>query len=536
MAANRVIRFDGWTLHCDTGELSRDGAQRRLQSQSLAVLEMLLARPGEMVSREELIARLWPRGVVDFDTALNTAVRRVRTALGDHADHPRYIETIPKRGYRFIGRLEPDAFSSPSPAEEERVGVREAEPSPGLRPTSPAHGRGEEAPSRAQRETVGVREALPGPPKMKVGVRAILLTLLAVGLMAGLVVWPAWRANEVRPQAAAPAAPTETVPAAAVDAYRQARFLLQRRGPGDVANARERFEKALQLHPRHARAWAGIASTWWLDVAEGRVAPDEGLPAARQAALRALELDPRIAEAHLRLANVAWSSGDRRSGDTHLRAALALEPDDPLVASFAASTAIGRGDWTTAVALQRRAVEADPLAGAARHNLAVFLYLAGRYEEAIAQLQELRALVPNDEEVLALLGATHVLAGGFEEALGIADQLTDAVFAAQIRAMALHALGRRDESNRAVQALTALAARKRPDLLAEVHAYRGETDAAFEWLAVAADPEASECAAQLCNALDWLKWSPFLRPLTTDGRWQRWLAQLRNMSTNPAAA
>ena len=58
--------------------------------------------------REELIARLWPRGIVDFDTALNSAVRRLRTALQDHADHPRYIETIPKRGYRFIGRLDED--------------------------------------------------------------------------------------------------------------------------------------------------------------------------------------------------------------------------------------------------------------------------------------------------------------------------------------------------------------------------------------------------------------------------------------------
>jgi len=84
------IRFDGWTLLRRSGELLRDGTRIRLQSQPLLVLEELLERPGEIVTREQLIARLWPKGVVDFDTALNSAVRRLRTALGDHAETPQY--------------------------------------------------------------------------------------------------------------------------------------------------------------------------------------------------------------------------------------------------------------------------------------------------------------------------------------------------------------------------------------------------------------------------------------------------------------
>ncbi|MGL6222540.1 MAG: winged helix-turn-helix domain-containing protein, partial [Steroidobacteraceae bacterium] len=103
------IRFDGWTLLRSTGELSRGDVRTRLQVQPLQVLEELLAHPGELVPREQMIARLWPSGVVvDFDTALNSAVRRLRTALDDHAEHPRYIETLPRRGYRFIGRLDPE--------------------------------------------------------------------------------------------------------------------------------------------------------------------------------------------------------------------------------------------------------------------------------------------------------------------------------------------------------------------------------------------------------------------------------------------
>jgi len=104
-----VISFDGWVLHADTGELVKDGHKTRLQQLPLLVLEELLARPGELVTREQLIARLWPKGVVDFDTGLNTAVRKLRVALDDVGEVPRYIETIPRKGYRFLGTIDPPA-------------------------------------------------------------------------------------------------------------------------------------------------------------------------------------------------------------------------------------------------------------------------------------------------------------------------------------------------------------------------------------------------------------------------------------------
>src|SRR5688572_32363067 len=98
-----AISFDGWTLHRDSGELARDGSRVRLQDLPFQILDELLSRPGEVVTREQLIARLWPKTVVDFDTNLNSGVRRLRAALGDDADAPRYIETLPRRGYRYIG-------------------------------------------------------------------------------------------------------------------------------------------------------------------------------------------------------------------------------------------------------------------------------------------------------------------------------------------------------------------------------------------------------------------------------------------------
>jgi DNA-binding winged helix-turn-helix (wHTH) protein/TolB-like protein len=128
------FRFDGWSLRTDSGELARDGTVTRLQDQPLQVLVELLARPGELVTREQLIARLWPKGVVDYETGLNTVVRKLRVALGEDANSPRYIETIPRKGYRFIGTLETIAEpAAPQPVARPRT----AEPAP-PEPTQPA--------------------------------------------------------------------------------------------------------------------------------------------------------------------------------------------------------------------------------------------------------------------------------------------------------------------------------------------------------------------------------------------------------------
>ena len=111
----REIRFDGWNVDFASGEVTRDGHTHRLQDQPLQILDELTLRRGEVVTREHLIARLWPTGVVEFDTGLNTAIRKLRSALGDDADTPRYIETLPRKGYRFIGRID-TPVQPPAPA------------------------------------------------------------------------------------------------------------------------------------------------------------------------------------------------------------------------------------------------------------------------------------------------------------------------------------------------------------------------------------------------------------------------------------
>src|SRR6202041_2816911 len=98
-----VLQFGTYEVSLQSGEVRKAGLRIRLQQQPMRLLEILLERPGEVVTREELRSRVWPsESFGDFDQSLNIAVGKLRSALGDSAENPRFIETLPKRGYRFI--------------------------------------------------------------------------------------------------------------------------------------------------------------------------------------------------------------------------------------------------------------------------------------------------------------------------------------------------------------------------------------------------------------------------------------------------
>jgi DNA-binding winged helix-turn-helix (wHTH) protein len=106
-STTRIVRFGVFETDLITGELRREGTKIRLQEQPFQVLLILLERPGDLVTREELQKRLWPADTfVDFDHSLNTAVNKLREALGDAAANPRFVQTVAKRGYRFIAPVE----------------------------------------------------------------------------------------------------------------------------------------------------------------------------------------------------------------------------------------------------------------------------------------------------------------------------------------------------------------------------------------------------------------------------------------------
>ena len=113
---SQKVRFGLFEADLRTGELFRNGARVRLQEQPFRILSMLLEKPADVVTREELRERLWPADTfVDFDHSLNAAIRRLRDALGDSAENPRFVGTVARRGYRFLAPVEGNGAASSAP-------------------------------------------------------------------------------------------------------------------------------------------------------------------------------------------------------------------------------------------------------------------------------------------------------------------------------------------------------------------------------------------------------------------------------------
>ena len=126
-------RFGAFEANAASGELRRQGLRVKLNAQPFEVLLMLLERPGELVTRDEISRRLWPDGTfVDSDHGVNSAVNRIREALGDSASNPRFIETLARRGYRFVAPVQQidgiEAQAPGTPATEASSHVPETEP------------------------------------------------------------------------------------------------------------------------------------------------------------------------------------------------------------------------------------------------------------------------------------------------------------------------------------------------------------------------------------------------------------------------
>src|SRR5215469_2146821 len=116
-----IVHFGVFEADLRTGELRKSGVRVPLPGQPFQVCALLLERPGELVTREQLRQRIWPEDTfVDFDQALNAAVSKIRTALGDSADNPRFVETLPRRGYRFIAPVERVSLQPPPSTPERR--------------------------------------------------------------------------------------------------------------------------------------------------------------------------------------------------------------------------------------------------------------------------------------------------------------------------------------------------------------------------------------------------------------------------------
>jgi tetratricopeptide (TPR) repeat protein len=279
------------------------------------------------------------------------------------------------------------------------------------------------------------------------------------------------------------------------------------------------FQEALRSDPRMAAAWAGIASTRWIDTMETRLPRDEGLALVRQAAERALSIDPANGEALLRLANYHWASGDPAAAERVLQQAAAVAPNDPLLLSILSGRAMERGDFDEAVELQRKAVQQSPLVISSRHNLVVLLFVAGRYDEARAEFEQLSAINPRQSAPATVIGQSMLLGGDPGGALAYARTLPDGVERQQLEALSYFALGRAAEAEAALRRLETNESRSTAYRVAEVYAFRGDTDEAFNWLRRGLSVEVEDCPLSECWPESWVAMLPLLRPLHGDSRW-----------------
>src|SRR5271168_1794536 len=132
-AGTRKTRFGAFEVDLRSGELYKHGIRLKLQDQPFQVLALLLEHAGDVVTREELHQKLWAADTfVDFDTGLNSAIKKLRDVLADSADEPRYIETLPRRGYRFIAHVENGDLPAPVPIERRLATVSPVGPKPAL--------------------------------------------------------------------------------------------------------------------------------------------------------------------------------------------------------------------------------------------------------------------------------------------------------------------------------------------------------------------------------------------------------------------
>jgi DNA-binding winged helix-turn-helix (wHTH) protein/tetratricopeptide (TPR) repeat protein len=391
MTERTEFSFDGWTLKAASGELLRAGRTQRLPQQPLKLLLELLEHPGEVVTRERMVEVLWPKGIVDFDNSLNAVVRKLRVALGDESDAPRYIETLPRIGYRFIGQLEAVAVSAPAaPAE----------------PVAPA--------STEAAVIAAVTHPTSSLPFRRTGLIA-LAALVAVGSGAWL-----WSRPEppVAPAASVAAPePRRTSNAKAYELYLQGMFNRSRRDV-DNAPAIELFEAAIEEDPHFADAWSALSETHLGATIRQSVPTAAGIDNARNAALRAVELAPDSASAQTALANV-YATFDRNyeKAEHHFELARAADPRYGRLWHHFGMLRAYQGRLDEALEYLARARELEPMTLLYASNHAAVLYYKRDFDGAITRARTLLASQPRLDQARFVLIRALVAKGDIDAAL-----------------------------------------------------------------------------------------------------------------------
>jgi len=307
------------------------------------------------------------------------------------------------------------------------------------------------------------------------------------------------------------------------ESYLQGRFFLNRHSEKETGQARVAFERAVELDPNFALAWAGLAQTHVWDCNYGTEGGQKGfkdhLAAARDAVERALAIEPDLPDALYPKAVIETNFDYNWKGAAEtLRKALALAPQDPTLLEWAGSLAFTRSQPQQGFDLSRRAVALDPVNARARAILANSLSNAGNQEESRAEYARVIELNPSAPNSYAALGMTYLLQGKFEEAATAAEK--DTADWARLLTVSCARWGQKrvPESDAALAELIAKNGEVAAYQIAEVYGYRNDRDKAFEWL--------ERARRQRDAGISGLRPDVLLKSLHDDPRWDALLRTL----------
>lgn len=512
----KVFRFGAFEVDVAAAEVRKHGMRIKLQQQPFDVLLTLLDRPGSLVTREELQKRLWPADTfVDFEHGLGSAINRLRETLGDSTDRPRYIETVPRRGYKFIAKVETDdavaggettvarqavkttkaprsyvfpvvsgaatvvalvlAFAWPSL--RERVSGMSAEriESLAVLPLDNLSGDSEQE-YFADGMTDQLITDLAQIPSLRVISRTSVMryknargpldqiarelnvaavvegTVLRSGdrvrITAQLIqvrkekhLWArSYEGNlrdilalqdhvasdiaaEIRvrltPHVQAVLANPRIIDPEAYEDYLKGRYYWNTRTEVGVHRGIDYFQKAVAKDPHYALAYAGLADSYLVLAGYRVVSPNDVLPLAKAAALKALELDDSLAEGHAPLGALRVEHDlDLPGAEKEFRRAIDLNPNYATAHHWYGEEVLAAmGRSAEAVAELKRAEELDPLSRAISTTHGYVLYLARENDAAISQLRKTLELDANFAVAHMYLGRAYAQKKMFADAI-----------------------------------------------------------------------------------------------------------------------
>jgi TolB-like protein/tetratricopeptide (TPR) repeat protein len=567
------VRFGAFELDLRSGELRKGEAPIRLQPQPLKVLMLLASRAGQLVSRDEIQRQVWTdETFVDFDQGLNYCIRQIRAALCDDAETPRFIETVARRGYRFVADVVPvsapverrvmlvvlpfqnlsndpeQEYFSDGLTEEmiAQLGRLNAQRLGVIARTSAMRYKHTDKSIEAIGRELHVSHVLEGSVRRAANRVRVTAQLIQVSdqthvwahsfdrAAGDIMVLQSDIAHAIATEIGVRFTPHERVRLASsrpvdpsvYEAYLKGRYFWKRRSREALQKSVRFFNQAIDIDPEYAPAYAGLADVHLTQLDYNYLTPREAFALADRVLLDALRLDNTLAEPHTSLGHLRLHQFNWAAAEQQFKHAIELNPGYDTAHYYYGNLLAALGQFDEAVAEATRALELDPISPNARQNRLFILYLARRYEQAVEQVTDTIELDPTYTELYYYLGHFYERQGDYSRAIEAFNKVSQTSHRKGGTVLAAigyaHAkAGHREEAIDVLRQLEELSAREYVSSydLALLHLALGNKDEAFVKLSKAHDDHSSYVPFVNVDAR--------LDELRTDPRFQVLVRQLK---------